>query len=221
MDRRRPTSARPRLALHVASLCAAIALAGTAGCGGDAAPAVQVTGPFTDEHAVAFENGLDLIENPTSLEGAWLRDWEEDIDRRVSLADAIALVEISTVRTDVDLDRRETFRLVARVRRERHGELPDEVTLVTRPTDPGYASIRSNQQRVLNQQFVLFLKWAEEDGQVVARWHLSPAADRVVRRVNSLAERRHTPVEERRRVIVRESGVESSGGETDDEDDGF
>lgn len=131
-------------------------IAGAAGCGA-AAPPIQVTGPFTDEHALAFENGLDLIENPTSLEGAWLREWEEEIDRRVSLSDAIALVEIRTLRTDVDLDRRETYRLVAHVTRQRHGELPDEVTLITRQRDPGYSTVRGNADRVLNAQFVLFL----------------------------------------------------------------
>ncbi len=211
MASRHPARARVWIAVWLVSAL----LAGVAGCG-PAAPAIVVTGPFTDEHGVAFENGLDLIENPTSLEGAWLRDWEEDIDRRVSLADAVALVQITTVRTDVDLDRRERFHLVANVERQRHGEIPEEITLVSRQTHPGYASIRSNSERILNQQYVLFLKWAEEDGQVVARWHLSPAADRVMRRVNSLVERRHTPTDERRRVIVREHG-----GETPAEDDEF
>jgi hypothetical protein len=207
----------PRSILAAHALLA-VALAAVAGCG-SAPPTIQVTGPFTEDHGLAFENGLDLIENPTSLEGTWLRDWEEDIDRRVSLSDAIALVQITTLRTDVDLDRRETFRLVARVERERHGDLADEVTLVTRQSDPGYTSVRGNGDRILNQRFVLFLKWAEEDGQIVARWHLSPAADRVVRRVNSLVERRHTPTEERRRVIVHEHEVESDGTSSDDEED--
>lgn len=189
---------------------AVLAVSSVMGCGGTNA-AMVVTGPFTAEHQTAFENGLDLVDNPTSLEGAWLRDWEEDIDRRVSLSDVVAIVRVTTLRVDVDLDRRETYRLIAHVERQRHGELPGEVTLVSRQADPGYPTIRTNSERVLNQPFVLFLKWAEEDGQIIARWHLSPAADRVIRRVNSLVEQRHTPTEDRRRVIVREHEVESEG----------
>ncbi len=192
-------------------LAAIMAMSSVMGCGGANAPVMVVTGPFTDAHRRAFDNGLDLIENPTSLEGAWLRDWEEEIDRRVSLSDVVALVRITTLRVDVDLNRRETYRLIAHVERQRHGELPNEIALVSRQADPGYPTIRTNSERILNQSFVLFLKWADEEGQVIARWHLSPAADRVVRRVNSLVERRLTPTEERRRVIVREHEAEREG----------
>jgi hypothetical protein len=199
--------------VFIGRLAAFVAMFSFTGCGGANTPAMVVTGPFTDEHRIAFENGLDLIDNPTSLEGAWLRDWEREIDQRVSLSDVVAVVRVTTFRVDVDLNRRETYRLIAHVERRRHGELPNEVTLVSRQADPGYPSIRTNSERILNQPFVLFLKWADEDGQIIARWHLSPAADRVVRRVNSLVERRLTPDEERRRVIVREHDVETEGAE--------
>jgi hypothetical protein len=186
----------------------------SAGCGGPAVQAIRVTSPFTEEHETAFENGVDYIDDPSILEGSWLHSWEDDIDRRVSLADAVVFVTITTFREDVDLERRKTYRLVARVDRRRHGEVPDEIVLVVRQGEIGFGTVDENHGRLLNQRFVAFLKWVDDGGQVVARWHLSPAAERVVRRVNTLVERRHTPTEERRRVIVREHAAPSD----DDED---
>jgi hypothetical protein len=201
------------------TLPALVGLIGTvltlAACGPGAQPIV-VTGPFTAEHETAFENGVDYIADPTILEGPWLTSWEEDVDRRVQLSDAIAFVTVTTIRQDVDLDRHETLRLVARVDRERHGSVPDELSFVVRQGQPGFGTVTGNDGRILNQRFVAFIKWAEESGQVVARWHLSPASERVVRRVNTIVERVHTAPDERRTIIVRESGSESSGGETEE-----
>jgi len=199
---------------------ALLGLFGTAACAlaacGPAAQPIVVTGPFTAEHETAFENGVDYVADPTILEGSWLRSWEEDIDRRVQLSDAIAFVTITTLRQDVDLDRHETYRLVAHVDRQRHGTVPEELSFVVRQGQPGFGTVQGNDARILNQRFVAFIKWVDDDGQIVARWHLSPAAERVVRRVNSIVERVHTAPEERRRVIVRESGSESSGDESEE-----
>lgn len=213
-DAMRATTTSPRSLLL--ALAGVILIAGASGCGGPGTPEIVVTGPFTDEHAVAFDNAVDYFADPSQLEGGWRRDWEEDVDRRVSLADAIGVVEVTTVRTDVDLDRRETYRLLSRVIRERHGDLPDELTLTVRQSDPGYGTVHGNDARILNQRFIAFVKWADEDGRVVPRWHLSPASDAVIRRVNTLIERRHTPAAERRRVIIREHAVEGAGGEDDE-----
>ena len=203
-----------RSALH--ALVGLIGTVLTLACGPAAQPIV-VTGPFTAEHETAFENGIDYIADPTILEGSWLRSWEDDIDRRVHLSDAIAFVTITTLRQDVDLDRHETFRLIARVDRERHGTLPDEISFVVRQGQPGFGTVTGNDARILNQRFVAFVKWAEEDGQIVGRWHLSPASERVVRRVNTIVERVHTAPEERRTIIVRESEAGSSGESEDEE----
>jgi hypothetical protein len=196
-----------------------VALAAEAlGCGAAFSQDIRVSGPFTEEHAIAFENGVDTISDPTILQGAWLRSWEEDLDRRVSLADAIALVTITTVRQDLDLDRRETYRLVARVDERRHGPVPDEVTLVVRQGEPGFDTVRGHERRLLNQRFVAFLKWVEDQGRVVARWHLSPGAEGVVRRVNRLLERRLPPAERRRVIVVDDGSPEREQGEEPGED---
>jgi hypothetical protein len=172
-------------------------------------PAPRVVSPLTEEAAAAFDNGVDLIGDPTMLEGGWLRSWERDLDQRVGLADAVGLVTVATVQEDVDLERRINYRLSAHVERDRFGGLAGEVDLAAKSGQPGYVSVSSNTERLLNQQFVLFVKWTDEDGRVVPRWHLSPASPAVQRRVNSLLEQRRAP-EERRTVIVHETPTEGS-----------
>ena len=72
-------------------LPACLLLFALAGCGASGPIQRDIT-PFTAEHEPAFENGLDMVRDPEALGGAWLRTWEEDIDRRVTLADVVALV---------------------------------------------------------------------------------------------------------------------------------
>ena len=176
-------------------------------CGGSQAGEVTVT-PFTTEHEPAFENGLDMVRDPVILDGSWLRTWEEELDRRVTLADAVALVTVVAVRTDTDLDRRDTLRLVTQVETEYFGELEDEVTLSVIEGEPGYGTVEANERSVLNARFVAFVKWQrEQDGSVRARWHLSPATEALAVRVRSLLRSRRQVADEsdgtRRVVVVR------------------
>ena len=184
------------------------------GCGGATAAPIVVT-PMTPADELAFDNGADFIDDPTLLEGSWLDEWEHDITERCERADVIVVVTIQQVQTSTDLDRRESFRLVGHVDLERFGETDDDVSLIVRTGQAGYQSIRGAESRLLNQQFVAFIRWVDgESGGVTARWHLSPATERVSRRVNSLLERRR-PSEDRRRVIVHDRRNEDT--ESDDE----
>jgi hypothetical protein len=175
------------------------------GCG-SGTPQVVVT-PMTADDEIAFENGLDFIDDPTLLEGSWLDSWQQDIERRVQLADAIVLLRVQTVRTDTDLEHQDTYRLLATVEQVRLGEnVPDEVTLIAREGEPGFGTIQENDDRVLDQRFIAYLRWTRsESGTLGTRWHLSPAGERVIARVNTLVELRRTAPDERRRVIVRQS----------------
>lgn len=180
------------------------------GCGGSAVTAAAVTSPFTDEHAQVFDNGLDLVRDPQALEGTWLSTWESDIDRRVGWSDVVALVTVRTLRTDLDLDRRQTYRLIARVDRVLYGEnVGEELELRVQQGQAGYRSIEESERRLLDQQFLVFVKWADEEdsqqGHIVrARWHLSPATDGVANRARLMLTRRQDAEGQgdRRRVIV-------------------
>jgi hypothetical protein len=187
------------------SLVAATALSAC----GSSAPRVVVT-PMTAAQEVIFENGVDFIDDPTLLEGSWLETWEQEIDARVAGSDVVAYVRITTLRTDTDLERRETHRLVAHVDSLRHGIAGDDLELVARQGEVGFPTVHGNEARILNQRFVAFVKYTQADpgAPLVARWHLSPASERVVRRVNSLIEARRAPTEDRRRVIVHDQPSE-------------
>ncbi|MBX7191517.1 MAG: hypothetical protein K1X94_05645 [Sandaracinaceae bacterium] len=180
-------------------------LLGLASCGGSA-PRIVVT-PITTAQRAVFENGVDFIDDPTLLEGNWLETWEQEIDLRVRSSDIVAYVRVTTMRTDTDLERHETHRLVAHIDSLRHGTgVDDELELVVRQGDPGFDTVHDQDRRILNQRFVAFVKWTQDgpDDPIVARWHLSPASERVVRRVNTLIESQHAPDEDRRRVIVHD-----------------
>lgn len=184
-----------------------LALVGLASCG-SSAPRIVVT-PMTGAQAAVFENGIDYIDDPALLEGNWLETWEQEIDLRVRSSDVVAYVRITTMRTDTDLERNETHRLVAHIDTLRLGdgiEEGSELELVVREGDPGFDTVHNQDRRILNQRFAAFVKWTQEsEGMpIVGRWHLSPASERVVRRVNSLVEARRAPTEDRRRIIVHD-----------------
>lgn len=207
----------PRLVSPPSALVALVlALAGLGtGCGGPSTPPVVVT-PMTPADELAFDNGADFVEDPTFLEGNWLEEWEQSIEERCERADAIVVITIHHLQTSTDLEHRESYRLVSRVDLERFGEVEDELSLIVREGEAGYQSIRGAESRLLNQQFIAFLRWTEGDTGIVPRWHLSPATERVSRRVNTLVERRR-PTEDRRRVIVRDRrDEEASDGEAGD-----
>ena len=145
-------------------------------CGGGPA-ARTISSPFTEVHEPIFANGLDLVRDPDGMGGAWLSTWEDELDRRVSYSDVVVGVTIQTVRHDTDLDRRTTFRLVAHVDHRYFGALEEDVTLISREGEAGFSTVRSNEHRLLDQQFIAFIKWqqGEFEGDVRARWHLAPA----------------------------------------------
>jgi hypothetical protein len=203
---RRPSDALVRLA--VVMLLGSATVWGTS-CGASA-PRIVVT-PMSQAQGVVFENGVDYIDDPTLLEGSWLETWEQEIDLRVRSSDVIAYVRITTMRTDTDLERHETHRLIAHIDSLRHGEAGgEELELVVRQGDAGFDTVHEQDRRILNQRCVAFVKWTQDgpDAPIVARWHLSPASERVVRRVNTLVEARRSPDEDRRRVIIHDQPAE-------------
>lgn len=177
-------------------------------CGGSAVTAPTVATPLPTELEAIYENGADFVDDPEILEGRWRDDWSEELDTRVRTADIIAIVDVPTVRTDIDPEGRMTFRLNSVVDTSILGDGAGEIALESHQGELGFSGVRSNERRIQRQPMVLFLRWAaDEDGQNVARWHLSPATEGVVSRVRYLAERRRGVEREGQpaRVIVHEN----------------
>lgn len=179
-----------------------------AACGGPQETVAVVSSPFTSEHEAIFEDGIDLVRDPRVLEGQWLSSWEDELARRVGFADVVALVTIQTLRTDLDLERRRTYRLITHVDRVYLGErVGEEIVLTVREGEGGFGTVETNEGQLLDRQYIVFLKWAEDaDGVVRARWHLSPATDQVAVRVRSALQQRDDYATEddgtHRRVII-------------------
>jgi hypothetical protein len=184
-----------------------VVVLGAVACGGPSG-AMQVTSPFTDEHARVFQDGIDHVADPSGLEGPWHDSWHADLETRVKLADVIATVTVRTIRTDVDLDRRKTLRLVADVDDTLLGSAPaDDVVLVVREGQAGFPTVEGNERRVLDQPFVAYIKWSEgPDGGPVPRWHLAPATPGVIDETKRLVRRTRdvSRSEPRGRTIVHE-----------------
>ena len=165
------------------------ALAGVLlGCGSAATPAV-ITSPFTEAHATLYDDAVDFVDDPTILEGRWRDDWSRQLSDRVGDSDGVFVVRVRTIRSDVNPDREVSYRLVAETDAALRGRPPnDEWSLPVGSN--GDALVEGNETRLLETPFVLFVKYyAAEDGSVKPHWHLSPASDGVVRRVEYLIER--------------------------------
>ena len=153
---------------------------------------VSVSGEFTPEHAELFEDGFDFVKAPGSLEGEWLEGWRQDIEKRVNNSDFVAVITVTTLRTEVNLDRQTSYRVVAEIERKLYGDYPaSEIELTTDENAYGYASVKENQEQYLNRVFVAYVRWYEKaDGEVGGHWHLSPGSEAVVSATESLIAQR-------------------------------
>jgi hypothetical protein len=174
-----------------------------AGCGGGVR-SMRVTSEFTSEDAELFEDGFDFVKEPGALEGQWLDDWQKEIKARVANSDFIAVVTVTTLRTDVDLDRQVSYRVVGDIERRLYGDLSDsEIELTTDKKAIGYASVKDNQDSILNRVFVAYVKWYEnEDGEVAGHWHLSPGSEGIVGATENLVKERTEEKKQLRRTVV-------------------
>lgn len=168
-------------------------LALVAACATTSTNATPTTGtPLTAEDRVLFDDGVDFVGDPSVLEGRWRDDWSRELDERVTNADIVSYIRVHALRTDVDLERRTTYRLLIDEVNGIVGDLPDDLALASLEGDGGFSTIDGNENRILDQELVLFLKWeqSEPGAEVRARWHLSPHTEDVTSRVEYLAERR-------------------------------
>lgn len=193
--------------MRLAVPCLAFALLFIA-CGGSSANGPgHVTSPFTNEDALIFDGAVDYIGEPGDLLGRWREDWARDLAARTFSADVIAIVRVDQLREAVDLDRKASFLFSASVHRILVGEDDDieELSLAVSEEEAGYDTIDGNQERVLDHDFIAFVKWAQptEGGEIVARWHLSPASQHVVTEVQSAIQHRQRI--ERRQGTARPS----------------
>ena len=129
------------------------------------------TAEFAPEDQLLFDNSVDLVDKPVIVEG----EWRGEFERRVTRADIIAVVKIESLSSDED-PRGSSYRLTAKVIDRVKGKSHRELVLRAHDDEPGFRSVRVNEDRLLGDSFVAFIKWEDdpESEQLVPRWHLSP-----------------------------------------------
>jgi hypothetical protein len=195
---------RPPATRGIAAVCAAFAAFAIAACGGSAATNASTLPKFTEADAAYFDDGVDLVRDPQGVGGLWQAEWERELGERVARAEFVVVAFVHTLRTDVDLDRRTHYRLVAQVERALSGTAPDgDLTLVSREDAPGYVTVQSHHENVLEQKFVVFARrYRDAVGVPVLHWHLAPASEAVLRQVQARLEA-SSPTFREVRVIER------------------
>lgn len=139
------------------------------GCarGSSSIPTVE----FAAEDEFLFDNSVDFVDKPAIVES----EWRGEFERRVTRADIIAGVKIESLSSDEDR-RGATYRLTARVADRLKGRSVRELVLRVHDDEPGFQRVRVNEDRLLRDPFIAFIKWENdpESDQPVPRWHLSP-----------------------------------------------
>ena len=167
---------RTRITWLCASLC-------VAACGGSGKRVVQ-PGEFTAQHAALYDDGVDLIEDPDSLQGRWRSDWEVELDQRLDDADLVALGKVTALREEINPEGRATYHLLFRVDRAYRGKpRGQEISLASREGAAGYASVEQHREHVIERELVAFVRYAVNPttGAVAPHFHLMPPSAAVTR----------------------------------------
>ncbi len=145
----------------------------TVGC---AAAEFQVGNAWQPGEERFFDDGVDMVGDPSKISGKWAYEQQDELTGRVQLADLIARVEILSVQTHRNIDGIETKRLTVEIVEIKYGHSPEQqLSLASLRDAPGHTLIQRYEKR-LTGHFILFIRWFEtDDGSLGHHFHLSPA----------------------------------------------
>ena len=143
-------------------------------CWGFGCAAVAANAPasaFRPSDAALFDNAVDTVANPAIVEG----EWSGAFERRVARADLIAQVRVQSLSSEL-IKRRSAYRLDVKVRDRLKGSSTRELALRVSDDVPGYRTVQVNEDRLLEDSFIAFVKWEADPAasEPIAHWHLSP-----------------------------------------------
>jgi hypothetical protein len=164
-------------------LIAAIACWGIIGCAG-AASNVTLTA-FRASDVSLFDNAVDLVASPVIVEGE-----SGAFADRVGRADLIASIRLQSLHSEL-IKRRSAYRLTVKVKDWLKGASTKELELRVADDEPGYRSVEVNEDRLLHDAFIAFVKWEAEPGssELIAHWHLSPDSPAVREKIDYVLRR--------------------------------
>jgi hypothetical protein len=168
-------------------MCAAMIGLGAIGCGGG----FQVGSDWNPNEARFFDDGVDLIKQPSKLGGDWAYNHEEELDARVNLGDLVAEVELLSLQTASDIEGQEAKRIETLIVEKLFGSTPEEsVYLLSSKDSLGYPLILRH-ERHLTGRFLVFIRWFHtDDGSLGHHFHLSPASPEMRKKVQKMIDTR-------------------------------
>ena len=173
------------------ALFAAIACWGL-GCAGAASNAP--TTAFEPSDVELFDDAVDLVATPVIVEG----EWGGVFERRVARADVIAAIRVQALSSEL-VKRRAAYRIEAKAKEWLKGSSTKELILRVSDEESGYRTVQVNEDRILHDSFIAFIKWEQGPDGLVAHWHLSPDSSGVRDKVEYVLRRPppdpHTQVE--------------------------
>lgn len=168
-----PSARRPALALL------AFLSWPSGGCGSSARPGVlQPSGPWREDLALAFDDGVDFIGPLRSIMGTpWFDEYAVMLDRRVGESDLVAVVRLSGAVPDCDSVTPPG--VAATLEDVLHGPLAagGGLRLDFEPRSAACRSFAAARERLATvERFLVYVRAIGlETGEVRTRWHLSPA----------------------------------------------
>lgn len=174
------------------ALIAVVAALGL-GCGG--AVSNTPTTAFRASDAELFDNAVDLVAKPAIVEG----EWGGAFERRVARADVVAAVRAQSLSGEL-VRRRAAYRIEVEVTSWLKGSSTRELVLRVSDDEDGYRTVQVNEDRLLHDSFIAFIKWEANSGpEPVTHWHLSPDSSGVRQKIEYVLRRPppdpHTQVE--------------------------
>jgi hypothetical protein len=157
------------------------------------ATTIQPGKPFSDSERRFFDDGMDVVEDVTSIQGQFGFDAREALDARCNLADVIAEVTVVSVQDTAGVGGVGEKRIEVKVDRIIYGDLSaGEVNLISNANALGY-TLLNRYESVLNGSKMLFLRTfvsAEENEDIGHHFHLSPGTEAIGRSVATFVAKR-------------------------------
>jgi len=152
---------------------------------------VYVSSPWEEKYRPYFDDSIDVIGDLSRLEGQWAEEQMDQLEGRVFFSDLIALADILSVQTVVETER-ESMRIQIRLNEVLYGTSPGEPIEITCENDqPGFEMFKKHEQEgMLNKPYYVFIKWYEEDNELLNHFHFTIADPSMDVLVRTLVEKR-------------------------------
>jgi hypothetical protein len=150
---------------------------------------------FRPGDAALFDNSVDRVASPVIVEGEF-----GTFEKRVARADLVASIRVQSLHSEF-VKRRSAYRLTVRVKDRLKGESARDLELRVSDDEPGHRSVEVNEDRLLHEPFIAFIKWEAAAGssELIPHWHLSPDSEAVRDKIEYVLRRPapdpHTEVE--------------------------